>query len=67
MEDLNKDEHINEGEVHKKLPPQPLSSSRKIPTPKKCTSKGQNRLSGVKEIRTIQTFTSILSVAQQYH
>ena len=28
MDDLNKDEHINEGEVHKKLPPQPLSSSK---------------------------------------
>src|SRR6266487_4638940 len=30
MDDLNKDEHINEGEVHKKLPPQPLSSSKSV-------------------------------------
>jgi MFS family permease len=30
MDDLNKDEHINEGEVHKKLPPQPLSSSKPV-------------------------------------
>jgi hypothetical protein len=41
MEDLNKDEHINEGEVHKKLPPQPLSSSRKIPTPKNVHPRGK--------------------------
>jgi MFS family permease len=30
MDDLNKDEHINEGEVHKKLPQQPLSSSKSV-------------------------------------
>jgi MFS family permease len=30
MDDLNKDKHINEGEVHKKLPQQPLSSSKSV-------------------------------------
>jgi hypothetical protein len=30
MDDLNKDEHINEGEVHKKLSPQSLSSSKSV-------------------------------------
>jgi len=35
MDDLNKDEHINEGEVHKKLPPQPLSSSKSV-FPESC-------------------------------
>ncbi|HYT01489.1 MAG TPA: hypothetical protein VEL70_01185 [Candidatus Acidoferrum sp.] len=35
--------------------------------PERHTPNGQNRLSGVKEISTIQTFTTILAIAQQYH
>jgi MFS family permease len=30
MDDLNKDEHIHDRQAHKKLPPQPLSSSKSM-------------------------------------